>query len=117
MKVSFSSRSVGPLWWDRVEGPEEVEERSAERQRPRSRVDSVGDGMANPGEGSKSLLDVGQRLGRTDGNARVLESFEKVALVPWAGKLALAQTATKLSAGVDMVLELTMQTGCKRVEP
>jgi hypothetical protein len=78
MKIRFASRSVWPLWWDRVEGPEEVEKGSAERRRPRNRVDSVGDGVANPGAGSKSLLDVRQRLGRTDGDARILESFEKV---------------------------------------
>jgi hypothetical protein len=80
MKVRFASRSVCALWRDRVEGPKEIEERSAERQRPRGRVDGVGDGMANPCEGSKSLLDVGHRLGRTEGGARFFENFEKVGL-------------------------------------
>jgi hypothetical protein len=46
-----------------------------------------------------------------------LRALKKWALVPWTGKLALVQTATKLSAGVNMVLELLAMTGCKRVGP
>jgi hypothetical protein len=46
-----------------------------------------------------------------------LRALRKWALVPWAGKLALAQTATKLSAGVDMMLELSAMTVCKQVGP
>ncbi len=62
MKVRFASRSVRPRWWDRVEGPEVVEKRSAERKRPLGRIYSVGDGVADSGESGESLLDVGQRL-------------------------------------------------------
>ncbi len=47
MKIRFAIRSIRPLWRHWVEGPEEGEEGSAERRRPRSGVDSVGDGVAN----------------------------------------------------------------------
>jgi hypothetical protein len=81
MKVRFARWSVRPRWRDRVEGPKKIEERGAERRRPRGRIYSVGDGVADPCEGSESLLDVGQRLGRTEGGARIFENLEELVLV------------------------------------
>ena len=81
MKIGFAGWSVGPLWWYRVEGPEIVEERSTQRRSPRSRVDRVGDGVADPSESGESLLDAGQRLRRADGGAGFFENFEELVLV------------------------------------
>ena len=44
-----------------------------------------------------------------------LRALRKWFLLPWMGRLALAQTATKLSAGVVMELESGAMTACKRV--
>jgi hypothetical protein len=85
MKVGFAGWSVGPLWWYREERPEVIEERSAKRRWPRSRVGGVGDGVADPGESGESLLDVGQWLGRADGGAGFFENFEEMVLVALDG--------------------------------
>ncbi len=81
MKIRFAGWSARPRWWDRVEGPEVVKKGGAERRRPRGRIDSIGDGVTDPSESGESLLDVGQRLRRTDGGARFFEKFEKLVLI------------------------------------
>ncbi len=85
MKVGFAGWSIGPLWWNRVEGPEIIEERSAKRRWPRSRIYGVGDGVADPGGSGESLLDVGHGLGRADGGAGFFENFEELVLAALDG--------------------------------
>ncbi len=80
MKVGFAGRGIGPLWRDRVERPQIIEERSAKRRWPRGRINGVGDGVADPGEGGESLLDVGHGLGRADGSSGLFENFEELVL-------------------------------------
>ena len=76
MEICLPGRCVQPLWRNGVEGPEHGEKRSAEHRRPRNGVDGVGNGVANPGEGTESLLEVGWRQGRTESDAGLFESFE-----------------------------------------
>ena len=73
MKVRLASGSIRPRWRNRVECTEVIKKRSAERRRPRSGVDGVGDGVTDPGKGGETLLDIGQRLCQANGSARILE--------------------------------------------
>jgi hypothetical protein len=76
MEICLAGGCVRPLWRNGVERPEHGEKRCAEHHRPRKRIDGVGNGVADPGEGTKSLLEVGGRQGRTDSSAGLFESFE-----------------------------------------
>jgi hypothetical protein len=76
MEIRLAGGCVRSLRRNGVERPEHVEERCAEHRRPRNRIDCVGNGVANPGEGAESLLEVGGRQGRPDSSAGLFESFE-----------------------------------------
>ena len=76
MEICLAGGCVRPLWRNGVERPEHGEKRCAEHHRPRKRIDGVGNGVADPGEGTKSLLEVGGRQGRTESNTGPFESIE-----------------------------------------
>ena len=69
MKIGFANGCIRPWWRDGVEGSEHAEEWSTEHRRPRNRIDGLGNGVADPGEGTESLLEVSWSLGRTESDA------------------------------------------------
>ena len=96
MEIRLAGGCVRSLRRNGVERPEHVEERCAEHRRPRNRIDGVGNGVANPGEGAESLLEVGGRQGRTESNTGPFESIE-------VGRLGTVERKVGVAADGDEV--------------
>ncbi len=62
-------------------------------------IDCVGNGVANPGEGAESLLEVGGSRRRTDRRAGLFESFEEGCLGAVKRQICVAADGDEVDSG------------------
>jgi hypothetical protein len=76
MEIRLAGGSVRPGGRNGIKSAKAGEERRTKQGWSRSRVDSIGDGVAHPCQGGVALLDIRQSLRCSDGGTRLLDGFD-----------------------------------------